>query len=200
MFDQAFEFIQANLELAPYLIFALLLLAGLNIPVSEDVMLFTSAFMAIKNPHMLWPLFIAVFLGAYLSDLISYAWGRFLGPKLMKIKFFARNLPPKKMQKIQKFLENYGVLTLIIGRFIPFGVRNTMFMTAGMSRMNPYKFAFGDLIAAILTCSSYFYLYYTFGEKMIEIVKRFNIVIFAVFIIFLLFYFGRKYRSRKGVE
>ena len=198
MYEQIIDFIQAHMEVAPYLIFGLLLLAGLKLPVPEDVMLFTAAFMSVKNPHMLIPLFIAVFLGAYFSDLISYAWGRFLGPKLMKVKFFARNLPPKKMEKVQKFLEEYGILTLIIGRFIPFGVRNTMFMTSGMSKMNPYKFALADFIACVLTCSSYFYLYYRFGEQMVELIKRFNMLIFGLFILVVLFYIIKKYKKRKA--
>ena len=116
----------------------------------------------------------------------------------MKVKFFARNLPPKKMEKVQKFLEEYGILTLIIGRFIPFGVRNTMFMTSGMSKMNPYKFAFADFIACVLTCSSYFDLYYRFGEQMVELIKRFNMLIFGLFILVVLFYIIKKYKKRKA--
>jgi len=171
--------------------------ASFNLPVSEDVMLFTAAFMAIKNPNMIWPLFLGVFLGAYISDLISYTCGRFLGPKLMKIKFFARTLPPKKLARVQKFLEKNGTLTLILGRFIPFGVRNTMFMTAGMTRMNPIKFALSDLIASALTCSSYFYLYYKFGDQMLEIVKRFNILLFSLFIVGFFFYLYKRRTAPK---
>jgi len=63
--DELFLYIQNHIEYAPIIIFSALLLAGLNIPVSEDGMLFISASLAAKNPHMLANLFIAVYLGAY---------------------------------------------------------------------------------------------------------------------------------------
>ena len=44
---------QQNADIAPWLIFGLLLLAGLNIPVSEDGMLFVSALLATQRPDLL---------------------------------------------------------------------------------------------------------------------------------------------------
>ena len=115
-------------------------------------------------------------MGAYFSDLISYAMGRYLGPVMLKIKFFANALPEEKINTVQKYFNKYGILTLIIGRFIPFGVRNPMFMTAGLSKMNAAKFAIGDFIASTLTVGIYFYLYFTYGEVMVLILKKFNIL------------------------
>ena len=199
MFEQALEFIQTNLAIAPYLIFGLLLMAGFNLPVSEDVLLFTSAFIAIKNPDMLWPLFFGVYLGAYFSDLISYCLGRYLGPYLWKIKFFANMVPKEKINTVQNYFERYGILTLIVGRFIPFGVRNPMFITAGLSKMNAAKFAFGDFVASTLTCSIYFSLYYNFGEQMIEILKKFNILIFSLFLIGVVIFFIKRKKKAAAI-
>ena len=38
------------------------------------------------------------------------------------------------------FYKKYGALTLVIGRFIPFGVRNAIFLTSGISKMPFAKF------------------------------------------------------------
>ena len=43
------QFAQTHIHLAPFAIFGLLLLAGLNIPVSEDAMLFLSAILATQH-------------------------------------------------------------------------------------------------------------------------------------------------------
>ncbi len=196
--EAALEYINANAANAPYIIFGLLLLAGFNVPVSEDIMLFTSALLAAKNPELLYPLFIAVFAGAYLSDVICYGFmGRFLGEKIFKIKFFKSMAPPEKIAKVTEFYEKYGIITLILGRFIPFGVRNALFLTAGLGKMNAFKFCVSDFIACVISCVSFFSLYYHFGESVIEYVKKFNLVIFAVAIIVGIIFFVKKKKAQK---
>jgi hypothetical protein len=51
------------------------------------------------------------------------------------------------MDKVKKFYEKKGVFAFIIGRFIPFGVRNALFMSSGMSRLPFYQFVLWDAIA-----------------------------------------------------
>ncbi len=175
------EFVQTNVTYAPYAYLGLLLIAGFNIPVSEDLMLLTSALIAIKNPEMKYQLFAGVFLGAYLSDLICYGFmGRYLGPKIFKIKFFSKMISQEKIDQINAFYSRYGMTTLIIGRFIPFGVRNALFLTAGLGRMNAIKFAIVDLIACTISCTFFFWLYYTYGEAVIDIVKKGNLILFTI--------------------
>lgn len=195
--EEALLYIQQHAQIAPYLIFGLLLLAGFNVPVSEDIMLFTSAMLAIKNPDLLWPLFIGVYAGAYFSDLISYWLGRLLGPKLWEIKFFAKMVSQERVSQIHSFYEKYGTLTLVFGRFIPFGVRNGLFLTAGLGKMNFVKFALSDLVAATISCSTFFYLYFNLGESVISYVKKFNIIIFACALIIVTLVVIRKYLNKK---
>jgi membrane protein DedA with SNARE-associated domain len=197
--EAALEYIYANANNAPYIIFGLLLLAGFNIPVSEDIMLFTSALLAAKNPELLYPLFFAVFAGAYLSDVICYAFmGRFLGEKIFRNKFLKSMAPPEKIEQINKFYAKYGIITLILGRFIPFGVRNALFLTAGLGKMNAVKFCVADFIACSISCISFFALYYTFGESVIEYVKKFNVIIFSIAaVVGVIFYLRNR---RKKIE
>lgn len=180
-FTQIMDYIQANVAMAPFIIFGLLFLAGFNIPVSEDAMLFISAILAAKNPEYATSLFIGVFAGAYISDLICYGlMGRYFGNKIFKIKFFANMAPPERIEKVTQFYAKYGIWTLIFGRFIPFGVRNALFLTAGLGKMNAIKFAISDLIACTISCVSFFYLYYTYGETVISYVKQANTILFAL--------------------
>jgi membrane-associated protein len=198
--EEIANYLQAHLDTAPYVIFGLMLLAGINIPVSEDFMLFFVGVTAAKNPEYMWPLFFAVYLGAYLSDLIAYWMGRTLGLKLWKIKFFAKMVSLDRVEDLSRFYIKYGMITLIVGRFIPFGVRNPLFITAGMGKMNFGKFMFSDFIACTISSATFFYIYYTFGENVIEIVKKFNIVIFSTLIIALVIYLARKKYSKTKVQ
>jgi len=178
--EQLLELIQQNVQFAHYIIFGALLLAGFNIPVSEDAMLFISGYLASKNPELMVPLFLGVYLGAYFSDIICYWLGRLLGPKLWEIRFFANMVSKDKVDKVHGFYERYGFLTLLVGRFIPFGVRNALFLTAGLGKMNFIKFAIADLIACTISCSLFFTLYYKLGDTAIEYVKKGNIILILI--------------------
>jgi len=178
--EELIQIIQANIQYAHFIIFGTLLLAGLNIPVSEDAMLFISAVLASSHPEYLIHLFLGVYLGAYFSDLICYGLGRKVGPKLFKIKFFAGMAPPERVAKISAYYQKYGVMTLILGRFIPFGVRNALFLTAGLGKMNFTKFALSDLLACTISSVCFFSLYYYYGETVIDYIKQGNMVIFGL--------------------
>lgn len=190
-------FIQNHIEYAPYLIFGLLLLAGFNIPVSEDGMLFIAALLASKNPEY-WPLLYAgVYLGAYFSDLICYGLGRMVGPKLLRFKLFANIATRSRIDKISHYYARYGVITLILGRFIPFGVRNGLFLTAGLGQMRLIKFALADLLACTISSATYFSLYYRYGETVIETVKNANVAIFGIAVATVAYLYARKkYKQR----
>ena len=184
LLEQLLEFIQSNVYLAPFVVFALLLLAGLNLPVSEDVMLFVSGVLAAEYPDQTLHLFLGVFLGAYASDLICYAlFGRYLGSKIFGMKFFSKKGVLKKMRTIESFYDKYGVLTLFFGRFIPFGVRNLLFITAGLGKMNTWKFALSDLCSCLISCSGYFWLYKTYGSSVFPYLKQGNVVIVSLLIL-----------------
>ncbi|MAW07600.1 MAG: alkaline phosphatase [Halobacteriovoraceae bacterium] len=191
------QFIQENAANAHFIIFGLLLLAGFNIPVSEDGMLFVSALIASKYPENFYHLFFGVFLGAYFSDLICYTLGRYLGPKIWNIQFFAKMVSRERVQQLSSFYEKYGVFTLIFGRFIPFGVRNGLFLTAGLGKMNFLKFALSDLLACTISCTLFFNLYYKFGETVIEYVKKGNVVIFSIFSVLVLIFLLKKKKVKK---
>ena len=196
--EELLVYIQSNAHYAHWIIFGTLLLAGLNIPVSEDGMLFVSAFIASKNPEYKTQLFFGVFAGAYLSDLICYWLGRKLGPKIWKIKFFPKMISKDKVDKISSFYGKYGMVTLICGRFIPFGVRNGLFLTAGLSKMNFFKFAIADLIACTISCTLFFNLYFKFGETVIDYVKKGNIILFSIVLLVTLTWFLSRRKKSKA--
>jgi len=198
LMQQLIEFISQHIAHAHWIIFGSLLLAGFNLPVSEDAMLFISGWLASLHPEYFYHLFFGVFMGAYLSDLICYYLGRSLGPKLWNIKFFANMVSKEQIDKVAYFYAKYGIITLILGRFIPFGVRNALFLTAGLGRMNFVKFALSDLLACTISSTTFFALYYNFGEKVIGYVKKGNQMLFiAVIIAAAIWFIMHKRKSRQ---
>ncbi len=173
------------------------MLAGLNLPISEDLLIIVSGVLASSVvPENTWKLFTAVFLGAYLSDWIVYWLGRWLGPNLQKVKWFANFFRKERVQKIEAYYKKYGALTLLVGRFIPFGVRNCLFVTAGLGKMHFGKFALFDGIACILSNTVLFTLAYYCGKNFTGLYGYVNIALFATFVVALIGFIW--YKKRKA--
>jgi len=190
MLESFTPFLENHAQYAHIIVFGLLMLAGFNVPISEDAMIIISAFIAAtivpENTHLL---FLGVFLGAYISDWTAYWIGRTLGRKLFEHKWFSKAVPEKKILRIQNYYKKYGVLTLLVGRFIPFGVRNCLFMTAGLGKMDFIKFLIADGIACLISNSVLFYLTYQLGKNYLVLMpylKNFNIAIFLLFLVTLI--------------
>ena len=185
--DTLLQFILEHAQYAHWIVFGALMLAGFNVPISEDLMIILSAVLAATVvPENTALLFLGVFLGCYLSDWVCYWIGRRLGPKLWNFSWFARTFDRKRLDQIHCYYEKYGFWTLVIGRFIPFGVRNCLFLTAGLGKMSFPKFILSDGIACIISNATLFTIAYYAGKNytpLIQFLKTFNLFIFAVFLV-----------------
>ncbi len=163
--DSFIEWITLHAEHAHWFIFGAILLAGLNIPVSLDMLVMASALLASNLiPQHTVHLFLSIFLGCYFSAWIAYGVGRFGGKKLLQFSWFQKIFSEEKLKKTETFYKKYGILTFIIGRFIPFGVRNGLFMTAALSGMSFRKFILIDLLASSLWASITFFTCYKLAK------------------------------------
>lgn len=196
------EFIILNAHRAHWFIFCAIILAGMNIPISTDALIIISAVLAATLvPENTFILFFAVFFGCVFSAWIAYWIGRVLGTKICKMKWFAKLLHPKRMQKIKTFYDKHGFLTLLIGRFIPFGIRNCIFMSTGMSKLHFGKFVLRDFIACFIWCAVSFSIFFSLGQNwdvVYEHVKTFNILIFCAFLVTVIGVIW--YKRKKGAE
>lgn len=205
--ESLLQWLTVHADHAHYIIFSLLLLAGFSLPISEEVMLLASGVLASSViPDHTMHLFMAVFLGCYFSDWIAYWLGRIYGRKLFNIRWLPFSLNEKRMTRLSWFYENYGFLTLFIGRFIPFGVRNGIFMTAGLGKMHFGKFALSNVIGCFLFSLLLFTLSYSFGKNYevlssyITCSNKIIFISFAVCAALALGFYWLKRRSAPAIE
>ena len=115
------EWIHSHAEYAHWILFGGALLAGMNIPISIDLLMILAATLAATIiPANILKLFLALFFGCLFSAWIAYWIGRKLGPRLHKLPLFSKMLSEKRMKKIKLFYDNRGPMAYILGRFIPF--------------------------------------------------------------------------------
>ena len=202
--EHLFEIIVEYRAFAPWITFGLILLAGLNIPISIDVLIIINALLAAHTiPEYTIPLFLSILVGCYLSAWISYYVGRKFGRKLMKYKWFSKILCEKKLTQVSNFYKKYGFFALLIGRFIPCGVRNCIFMTTGMSKMSFKQFILRDAVAVLIWTGACFYLYYSIGlnfQALMHYVKTFNILIFSAFVMTIIGVVWYKKSKKKALK
>jgi len=193
-----------------YISFGLIMLAGVNIPISEDIVIIVSASIAAtKVPYNTYYIFAGCFLGAYLSDIMAYVIGRYginkiLFSKMMiRSKIVNREKVEQKISIVSTYFARYGRKTLFFARFIPFGVRNVTFMTCGLIKMKLAKFMIIDLCAATCTSVVLFSLGYAFGnnyEKIFPYLNRYKFIIFGIFFaVIVLLIFRKKIMKRTVV-
>ncbi len=184
--DHIISIILENVQFAHWIIFGSLLLAGLNLPISEDLMIIISGILASQFvPENTVKIFIFVFLGAYLSDWMIYWMGRTLGRSIILTKWFRKTISIKKLDKAHLFYQKYGFYTLIVGRFIPFGIRNCLFFTAGLGKMSFPRFMLADGIACFISNLTLFIIAFTASKNFDSLkiyAKRLNLFIFVIFI------------------
>jgi len=177
-----FSLLSGYVDYFPLIAFLGLLLAGLNLPVSEDLIIITGALVCHEKPHLVAPTLVAIFSGVILTDFFVYWVGTKVRKGTAKSKFFSRLIPEKALDKMHYYLDKYGILTFIVGRFIPFGVRNTLFFAAGFFRLRFRFFVINDVLAAIISINTLFFLIYHFGEVIKKPIEIAGVTLFVLLI------------------
>lgn len=175
---------------AHWIIFGLLMLAGLNIPISEDLLLLIGgAVAALCIPEHTLHLYAWIFFGSWISAWECYWIGRLLGPKLYEMPWLRHYVTEKRIKRLHHYYEKFGVFVFVVGRFMPGGIRNGLTLTAGMGKMPFLKFILRDGVGCLLATSTIFTIGYVFASKHDEIfqaMKRYEEIAGAIIVLILI--------------
>lgn len=180
--ESLIQFTSEHTHLAHLIFFSLLMLAGLNIPISEDLLVLSGGYIASACPvNQVIPLYLAIFFGCWISSWEAYWIGRRFGPNLYEMRWFKRFITPEKIQKLNRYFEKFGILTFIVGRFIPGGFRNVLFMGAGLGKMKFTTFLARDICGCFLSSLTLFSLGYSFQRNADHLASFLNGYKYVVF-------------------
>jgi membrane protein DedA with SNARE-associated domain len=172
------SFLNQYIDFFPVVALICLILAGLSIPISEDLIIIAGALVSQADRSLLVPTLLSIYTGVIISDFMVYFIGALIRKGTIKGKFASRILSLKLLERIRYALDKYGIFTFIVCRFIPFGVRNTLFMTSGLFGLPLRRFALYDLIAVAISTNVLFFLVYIFGEEIKRPIKAVGIILF----------------------
>jgi len=177
-----FAFLSGYIHFYPLAAFVCLLLAGCNIPISEDLIIITGAILSEEKPFLLLPNLLAIYIGVIASDFLMYWIGTRVRKGTANSSFFSTLVPEKAMEKMHDKLDRYGIFTFIVCRFIPFGIRNTLFFTSGFFNLRLRVFALYDIIAAMISVNTLFFLAYFLGDDVKRPLRIAGIVLFILLV------------------
>ncbi len=138
------------------------LLIGFMFP--GDSLLVTAGLLASQG-YFSYPLLAAlVFVAAVAGDAVGYTFGRRVGRRLFRRKgslFF----DPEHLRRAEEFYERHGGKAIILARFLPF-VRTFAPIVAGIGKMSYPRFAFFNVIGAMLWGVGLSFLGYVLGNTV----------------------------------
>lgn len=182
--ESLFSFVCDYSASAYWILFLLLMLSGFYVPISEDIIVITGGAIAASCiPEETYRLYIWLYFGCWISAWEVYWLGRLLGPKLYTFPWFRHFLTEKRTERLHHYYEKFGVFTFIIGRFLPGGVRNTLFLTSGLGKMPFLKFIMRDGFACLLSSMTYFYIGFQFGDNydhIAHVLAQYNHIAIAI--------------------
>jgi membrane-associated protein len=118
-------------------------------------------------------------VAAILGDQCNYTIGRWVGPRVFgweQSRWFNR----RAFDKAHAFYEQYGGVTIIVARFMPF-LRTFVPFVAGVAEMTRSKFTFFNVVGALLWVVGLTGLGYIFGN-LPWVKQNLSLIIWALII------------------
>ena len=146
---------------------------------------------------MNYPLVMALLVtAAILGDQCNYSIGRYFGPKVFQweqSRFFNK----RAFDQAHAFYEQYGGVTIIVARFLPF-VRTFAPFVAGVAEMTRTKFTLYNVVGAVIWVVGIVTVGYLFGNIPFVKTHLDKIIWAMIFIPGLIVLFGAWKARRKA--
>ena len=162
----------ANLEKFTYVGVAVsLMLAGLGIPLPEDIPLIFGGVMAGAGKINVWIHFGISMFFIVVGDSSLYYIGRKVGRSSAGGGVVSKVLTTERREKVTGYYTKYGSWTVFVGRFIA-GLRGAIFLTAGIVEFPFWRFVLLDFLAALISVPIWIWFGWTFGENWEVILEQ----------------------------
>ena len=179
--------------------------SSFGLPVPEELVLVTSGLVAYMahNPDKFPPPYVGAegvniitlamvcFIAVFLSDLIVYLIGKFFGGKIIKTRFFQKQVAGKGFDTINSWFQKYGGWACGIFRFTP-GLRFPGHMSCGLLGIPLWKFIMIDGLAALISVPTQVYFVATYGEIILNKIAEFKLIGLVILSVVLVIWLIRK--------
>jgi membrane protein DedA with SNARE-associated domain len=150
LISEAGQFIQSHQAWAGPIIFLMtfgesMLIIGILLPAT--VLLMMSGGLVGSGTLPAWPILLWGFAGAVLGDALSYWIGKWLGPRVLRLRLLKTHR--NSVARARLLCSRYGFLAVLLGRFLG-PLRSLMPTVAGVMGMTEKRFQLANVLSAIL--------------------------------------------------
>ena len=135
---------------SPALVLGLLLLSGIGIPVSEDVVNVPAGMLIGQGVWPLVPVVAACYVGVIAGDVLWFFNVRTFGTPLLHRRWFKRFVHPKRLLQFKHQIDQRGAWVLLAARFIP-GTRTPVISMCGVLHMAWWKLLLVEGLCVLVT-------------------------------------------------
>jgi membrane protein DedA with SNARE-associated domain len=163
--------IEQFLEEFTYLgIFLILFLAGLGVPIPEEVPILASGVLAHEGVVRWWLTLPVCVVGVLSGDVVLYWVGRHWGERVLAWRIVRFVLSREREEALKAAYRRHGVKIVFTARHV-MGLRAAAFLTAGIARVPFGRFLAVDAAGALLGVPVAFGLAFYFTDQLEEIVR-----------------------------
>jgi len=184
-------------------IFVLMTLESALIPLPSEITMPFAGFLVQQGKLNFWLVVFAGALGNLLGSLLAYGLGFYLEEHIILrlIRKYGKFLllTEHEYERSLHWLRKYGDAVAFFSRILP-AVRTFISLPAGLSEMNIWKFSFYTFLGSLIWSILLTYIGVRFGsewDKLEPYFRQFQMVLGAIFLIFILWYINRKLRIIK---
>jgi membrane protein DedA with SNARE-associated domain/membrane-associated phospholipid phosphatase len=184
------------------LVAVFLLIEAAGVPVPGETALVTAAALAGRGTLSISGVLIAGVLGTMAGGHLGYWMGARGGSGAIMRYGKWVGLTPKRMEKTQRFFDDHGAKTVLLGRFVAF-VRSFVGIFAGISAMPMRVFTLYNAMGGALWVATFSLLGYVFGRnlpRLVHYIGRVSLLLAILIAVVTIVVFAWRWFSRNRTE
>lgn len=196
-----FDFLLNNVS---YLGVIALLVAGVILPIPEELVVIAAGLAASYGQLNPWLALAACLAGALAGDCLLYVLGYHFGHGILReTRFLGSFLRPERELRVERMIRAHGLKVLFAARFLV-GLRSTAYLAAGILRMPFRHFVLVDIFCATTVIGLVFSLSYAFAWRLgelglLDMIRDAEVtltVLIAVAVAAVILFYWRRHRRR----
>jgi membrane protein DedA with SNARE-associated domain len=153
------------------LLFAALVVAGIGVPLPEDLVMISGAILAQRGITSL-PVTVAVLAaGVFAGDTVLYFFSRRVGTAVYEWRLVKRVLPPARRKWIEEKIEKHGGLVVFCARHVA-GFRGPTFALAAIHGISYPRFIFWDMLGTVISLPLWMGIGWFFGDSIDQLMNH----------------------------
>jgi len=185
------------------LIVLALVVAGLGVPIPEDIMLLAAGVLVHRGEVSYVGALIACAIGVFIGDTTIFLMARRLGPAALTRAPFRWLITPERHAKIEEMFARYGNVIVFMARHMA-GLRAPTFAMAGMHGMPLSRFWLWDGLGLCVSAPVVVGIGYWLADNLDRaraLLERFEFVVIGALVVLAVgFVVWRKFRRAPTVQ